>query len=116
MGTEDPNLPGDFRPVDGCVPDWIDINDICGESKRYVGLYAVGGFDVVAINNGRVIYTTTDRDGEFRRRFQGVARNVGFDQPPPVQPAEAVLVLDCEQRRQWIAPRHSAVRFLYGQF
>ena len=120
-GAGDPGLPGDFKPVDGCVPDLINITDICGDAKRYVGLYAVGGFDVVAVNNGRVIYTTADRNGEFRRRFKGVAAHTGFDQPPPPAAAgpsgngDAVLVYDCEQRRQWIAPRHSAVRFLYRQ-
>lgn len=114
MVKDDPNLPGDFTPVDTCLPDWIDIRGICREAKRFVGLYAVGGFDVVAINDGRVIYTTSDRNGEFRRLFRGVARNIGFDQPP-AQPGDAVLVYDCQACRQWIAPRDSAVRFLYRQ-
>ena len=115
------NLPGDFRPVDGCVPEWIDIAGICGESKRFVGLYAINGFEVLAINNGRVIFTTADRNGEFRKRFFGAVKTIGFDEPPGQQAqapssSDAVLVYDCEARKQWIAPRYSAVRFLYQQF
>ena len=38
------------------VPEWIDISAICKDAKRFVGLYAVANFDVVAINNGFTVY------------------------------------------------------------
>ena len=113
MGDSDLELPADFMPVDGCVPEWIDIKEVCSDAKRFVGLYLVDGFNVVAINNGRSIYTTADRDGEFRRRFAGaVAKKaqvfVGGER-------DEVLVYDCDDRREWLAPRTSAVQFLYQQ-
>ena len=109
------DLPGDFTPVDGCVPDWIDIKEICRESKRFVGLYAVNGFNVVAINDGRSVFTTSDRDGEFRKRFEGAAaKKASVIKVGPLE-GDAVLVYDCEQDLQWIAPRNSAVQFLYRQ-
>ena len=107
------DLPGDFMPVDGCVPEWIDIKEVCGDAKRFVGLYLVDGFNVVAINNGRSIYTTADRDGEFRRRFAGaVARKA---QVLAGGERDEVLVYDCDDGKEWIAPRTSAVQFLYQQ-
>ncbi len=110
------DLPVDFKCVDGVVPKWIDIDGICRDSIRFIGMYAIGGFDVIAINNGRVIFTTADKQGEFRRLFHGALKNKGFDEPPAEKGAQdAVLVYDCADRKQWIAPRHSAVRFLYRQ-
>jgi hypothetical protein len=103
-------MPADFRPVDGCVPDWINIREICTDVSRYVGLYALSNVEAVAINNGRAIYTTADRDGEFRANFQ---RIVG--QNAPGLDGTATLVYDCEEHRQWLAPRPSAVKFLYSQ-
>src|SRR5437868_15247851 len=120
MVAENPKVPGDFTPVSGCVPAWIDINEICKEAKRYVGMYVVANFDVVAINNGRAVYTTTDRDGEFRRNFRRVADAIAQDKAQGKSNGAAdqnpTLVYDCEQRQEWLAPRESAVRFLYGQF
>src|SRR6185312_5334065 len=68
----DMSLPNDFRAVDSCVPEWIDIKEICHDAKRYVGLYALSNVDAVAINNGRAIYTTSDRNGEFRAMFNRI--------------------------------------------
>ena len=34
----------------------------------------------------------------------------------PATDASPTLVYDCEERRQWLAPRPSAVKFLYSQF
>jgi hypothetical protein len=113
MGENGTELPGDFTPVDGCVPEWIDIKSVCSEAKRFVGLYLVDGFNVVAINNGRTIYTTADRDGEFRRRFDGMAAQKATIAPP--NDRDTVLVYDCEHRKEWLAPRTSAVQFLYQQ-
>jgi hypothetical protein len=113
MGENGLDLPGDFMPVDGCVPEWIDVKEVCSEAKRFVGLYLVNGFDVVAINNGRSVYTTADRDGEFRRRFaETAARKARLFSGPE---RDEVLVYDCEHRKEWIAPRTSAVQFLYQQ-
>src|SRR5262245_42000900 len=107
------DLPADFMPVDGCVPEWIDIKEICSDAKRFVGLYLVDGFNVVAINNGRSIYTTADRDGECRRLFGGaVAKKAQLFTGGE---RDEVLVLDCDERREWLAPRTSAVQFLYQQ-
>ncbi len=111
-----PNLPGDFKAVSGCVPDWIDIKDICKEAGRYIGLYAIDNMDVVAINNGRTIFTTSDRNGEFRRAFRRIVRQVVPPAADPVPNPGPTLVYDCEAQRQWVAPRPSAVRFLYEQF
>ncbi len=114
MNNESSDLPGDFTPVDGCVPDWIDIPGVCGESPRFVGLYPVNGFNVIAINNGKTIYTTNDRNGEFRRRVEGLTAAVTA--PLRETPEhDKVLVYDCEEERQWLAPRTSAVQFLYRQ-
>lgn len=113
MGDNGTELPGDFMPVDGCVPEWIDVKEVCSEAKRFVGLYMVDGFDVVAINNGRSIYTTADRNGEFRKRFAGAAARKAklFS----AAERDEVIVYDCEDQKQWIAPRTSAVQFLYEQ-
>lgn len=113
MGENGVKLPADFMPVIDCVPEWIDVKEVCAEAKRFVGLYLVDGFDVVAINDGRSIYTTADRNGEFRRRFAGaVARKArvftGTER-------DEVLVYDCDDGKEWIAPRTSAVQFLYRQ-
>ena len=115
MGADNPglDLPGDFKPVSGCVPDWIDIKALCKDAKRFVGLYAIGNMDVVAINNGRTIITAADRNGEFRRNFRQVVSRVYNGEAASAEPT---LVYDCEAQRQWLAPRSSAVRFLYEQF
>ena len=115
MDTNGHELPGDFTPVTGAIPEWVDISAICHDAKRYVGLYAVANFDVVAINSGQCVYTTSDRNGEFRRTLRKV-----IEQYLPTSPEAGdnppTLVYDCEDRREWIAPRQSAVKFLYGQF
>ena len=111
MNGQNSGLPADFRPVTGCVPDWIDIKSICADASRFVGIYALSNVDAVAINNGRAIFTTSDRNGEFRTNFR---RIVG--QHDPNLDGTATLVYDCQDQRQWIAPRPSAVRFLYSQF
>ena len=108
------SLPEDFRPVDGCVPEWIDITEICSDASRFVGIYALSNVEALAINNGRAIYTTSDRNGEFRERFNRVVGQTYRD--AAVVDNSPTLVYDCEQRRQWLAPRPSAVRFLYSQF
>ena len=108
MSGQNSNLPEDFRPIDGCVPEWIDIREICKDAQRYVGIYALSNVDAVAINNGRAIFTTSDRNGEFRRTFRRLCATVNHDDP--------ALVYDCEAHLQWLAPRQSAMRFLYEQF
>ena len=115
MNGQNSGLPSDFRPVTGCVPDWIDIKSICADASRFVGIYALSNVDAVAINNGRAIFTTSDRNGEFRETFDRVVKQTynGGGPPPEGSPT---LVYDCEERRQWLAPRPSAVKFLYGQF
>ena len=115
MGTIGQELPGDFTPVTGVIPQWIDISAICRDAKRYVGLYAVANFDVVAINSGQCVYTTSDRNGEFRRTLRKVIERY---LPAAVHAGDKAptLVYDCEGRREWIAPRESAVRFLFAQF
>jgi hypothetical protein len=114
MADQDLPLPSDFRPVDGCVPEWIDVKEICSDVSRFVGLYSLSNIDAVAINNGKAVFTTADRNGEFRRIFTQVvdqaARELGTVNGP------ATLVYDCEARRQWVAPLPSAVKFLYSQF
>ena len=115
MAQESEQLPGDFLPVSGCIPSWMDIAEICKDVKRFVGLYEIANFDVVAINNGQAVYTTADRDGEFRRNLQRVTPAAGGTGLRSEQKADTV-VYDCEARREWLAPRESAVRFLYGQF
>ena|SRR5687768_8398544 len=118
MNGHQADLPDDFRPVSGCVPEWIDVKEICTDASRYVGIYALSNVEAVAINNGRAIYTTSDRNGEFREKFKKVVSQT-FN-ADPVAAAEmdgtATLIYDCEQQRQWLAPRPSAVKFLYGQF
>jgi hypothetical protein len=108
------DLPEDFRPVDGCVPEWIDIKEICADASRFVGIYALSNVDAVAINNGRAIFTACDRNGEFRETFNRVVRQTYHD--AAVLDGSPTLVYDCEYRRQWLAPRPSAVKFLYSQF
>ena len=120
MNGQNSGVPEDFRPVDGCVPEWIDIREICTDAQRYVGIYALTNVDAVAINNGRAIFTTSDRNGEFREIFNRVVNQAfhnGSGGGGPVGPDGApTLVYDCEERRQWLAPRPSAVKFLYSQF
>lgn len=106
-------MPGDFLPASGCIPDWIDISVVCKDAKRFVGLYAVGNFDMVAINSGQSVYTTADRNGEFRRNLQRVLRQIGA--AAQAQEKAPTVIHDCVARREWIAPRDSAVRFLYQQ-
>jgi hypothetical protein len=116
MTSQGNGLPGDFTPVSGMVPEWIDIGAICKDAKRFVGLYAVANFDVVAINNGRAVYTTSDRNGEFRRNLRRIFGTIKTI-PVPTEPEHvATVVYDCEEHHQWLAPRESAVKFLYEQF
>jgi|SRR6185312_17182158 len=111
------NLPTDFTPITGCVPEWIDIGEICKEAKRFVGLYAMENFDVVAINSGKCVYTTADRNGEFRRNLERYSLLLRPPTPAPLtDPCDPTVVYDCEDRLEWLAPRESAVRFLYSQF
>ena len=109
---DSPRVPPDFTPVKGAVPEWIDVRIICEEAKRFVGLYAITNMDAVAINNGQKVFTTSDRNGEFRKTFRRLAAEVfraaGVDDP--------AVVYDCEEHHQWLAPRQSAMRFLYEQF
>jgi len=115
MAENGHDLPADFVSVSGMFPDWLDLSAICSDAKRYVGLYAVANFDVVAINSGQCVYTTSDRNGQFRRSLKRLieqlkpADSYGTDRGP-------TLVYDCEDRREWIAPRESAMKFLFGQF
>lgn len=112
MNGPNVDLPADFRPVTGCVPEWININEICTDASRYVGIYALSNVSALAINNGKAIYTASDRNGEFRETFKRVVeQNAAVDLD-----GSATLVYDCENRRQWLAPRPSAVKFLYSQF
>jgi hypothetical protein len=109
------DLPDDFRPVSGCVPDWIDFEEICEtDAPRFVGIYTLSNVDAVAINNGRAIFTTSDRNGEFRANFNRVVDQV-YDHGGVNLDGSATLVYDCHERRQWVAPRPSAVKFLYSQ-
>ena len=112
---ENSKLPGDFMPVSGCVPQWIDIGEVCKEAKRFVGLYAVDNFDIVAINSGKAIYTTADLNGEFRRTLNRVIPGPGGSILTARNKPDT-LIYDCEAHQQWLAPRDSAVRFLYQQF
>ncbi|CAA9393054.1 MAG: hypothetical protein AVDCRST_MAG64-1286 [uncultured Phycisphaerae bacterium] len=113
MNGQNSGLPSDFRPVTGCVPDWIDIKSICADASRFVGIYALSNVDAVAINNGRAIFTTSDRNGEFRANFQRVVGQAYRDTVSI--DGSLTLVYDCEEQRQWLAPRPSAVKFLYSQ-
>ena len=113
MNGQNVDLPEDFRPVDGCVPDWIDVKEICDDASRFVGIYALSNVEAVAINNGRAIYTTSDRNGEFKANFNRVIGQAFRDSP--VLDGSPTLVYDCHNRRQWVAPRPSAVKFLYNQ-
>jgi hypothetical protein len=113
MNGQNSGLPADFRPVTGCVPDWIDIKAICAEASRFVGLYALSNVEAVAINNGRAIFTTSDRNGEFRANFNRIVGQAYRDTPDV--DGSLTLVYDCEEQRQWLAPRPSAVKFLYSQ-
>jgi hypothetical protein len=113
MNGENLGLPEDFRPVSGCVPDWIDIKSICADASRFVGIYALSNVDAVAINNGRAIFTTSDRNGEFRANFKRVVGQAYRDTVNV--DGSLTLVYDCEEQRQWLAPRPSAVKFLYSQ-
>lgn len=108
------DLPDDFRPVDGCVPDWIDISAICEDASRFVGIYALTNVEALAINNGRAIYTTSDRNGEFKANFKRIIGQTYRTEAATLD-GLATLVYDCKNRRQWLAPRPSAVKFLYSQ-
>jgi hypothetical protein len=115
MSNRSQDVPSDFVPITGCIPQWIDIGEVCKEAKRFVGLYAVANFDVVAINSGKAVYTTADRNGEFRRNLgRAVPAIAKAELQTDLKPD--TLVYDCESRLEWLAPRSSAVRFLYGQF
>ena len=104
-------MPTDFTPVDGPLPEWIDIKEVCKEAKRFVALHVLSTFNAVAINDGRRVYTASDRGGEFRRMVGRLAGAI-----PRVDPNNAAIVYDCDDRRQWLAPRPSAIRFLSLQF
>ena len=106
-----PTIPADFTLVPVGLPEWIDIQAVCKEAKRFVALHALSTFNAVAINDGQRVFTTSDRGGEFRRLFGRVAGEVAR-----VDPNDAALVYDCESRCQWLAPRPSAIRFLSLQF
>src|SRR5205823_4885889 len=96
-------------------PAWIDVKEICHDAKRYVGLYALSNVEAVAINNGQAIYTTSDRNGEFRALFNRILGELPGEVAAVVN-GSPTLIYDCEERRQWLAPRPSAVKFLYSQF
>jgi hypothetical protein len=115
MDNSGTTVPGDFLPISGCVPQWIDIAEMCKDAKRYVGLYAVASFGIVAINSGMAIYTTADVNGEFRRTLDRVVPGVG-GAVMKTETKPDTVVYDCEAHHQWLAPRESAVRFLYQQF
>lgn len=115
MDGQKVSLPDDFRPVDGCVPEWIDIPSICEDAQRFVGIYALSNVEAVAINNGRAIYTTSDRNGEFKAKFNKVVGEAMRTEAGVVLDGSPTLVYDCHDRRQWLAPRPSAVKFLYDQ-
>jgi len=108
-------VPEDFRPVTGCVPDWIDIKGLCDDAARFVGIYALSNVDAVAINNGKAIFTTADRNGEFRETFNRIIGQTFHDAVAHLN-GTPTLVYDCHAKQQWVAPRPSAVRFLYSQF
>src|SRR6188472_1971298 len=55
------DLPPDFTPVDGPLPEWIDIRQVCKEARRFVALHVLSTFNAVAINDGRRVYTANDR-------------------------------------------------------
>jgi hypothetical protein len=118
MNGHQADLPDDFHPVNGCVPEWINVKEICTDASRYVGIYALSNVDAVAINNGRAIYTTSDRNGEFRANFDKIVTQTFTTDPSAAAAIDGspTLIYDCEQQRQWLAPRPSAVRFLYSQF
>ena len=71
--------------------------------------------DAVAINNGRSIFTASDRNGEFRQIFKRVVDQT-YNGDAAILDGSPTLVYDCEDRRQWLAPRPSAVKVLYSQF
>jgi len=108
-------VPGDFLPVSGCVPQWIDIGEVCKDAKRFVGLYAIANFEIVAINSGKAIYTTADLNGEFRKTLDRIVPG-GEGTVLTTETKPDTVVYDCEAHHQWLAPRDSAVRFLYQQF
>jgi hypothetical protein len=118
MNESQADLPHDFVPISGCMPDWFDIREICSDESRYVGIYALTNVDAVAINNGRAIYTTSDRNGEFRANFNKVVGLTVSGNPTAAAAIDGspTLVYDCEEKRQWLAPRPSAVKFLFSQF
>jgi hypothetical protein len=114
MNGQNTDMPDDFRPVDGCLPDWIDVKEICEDASRFVGIYTLSNVDAVAINNGKVIFTTSDRNGEFRAAFNRVVGKIYQD--AAIFDGSPTLIYDCHEQRQWLAPRPSAVQFLYSQF
>jgi hypothetical protein len=117
MATEMPQVPPDFTPVAGVVPAWINVKAICEDAKRFVGLYAISNVDAVAINNGQKVFTTSDRNGEFRKAFRRLITEVYADNARVTAGVDdPALVYDCEAHHQWLAPRQSAMRFLYEQF
>ena len=103
------DIPNDFQPVSARLPAWIDIKQICEDAKRFVAMHVLSNFNSVAINTGKRVFTTEDRSGEFRRHLTSVC-------PDPSDSADATLVYDCESKRQWVAPRPSAIQFLNAQF
>ena len=109
--NKESDVPSDFTPIPGDLPPWIDIASVCKEATRYVALHALSTFNAIAINDGRRVFTTADRGGEFRRLFRQLAGGV-----PQVVPDDATLVYDCESHLQWVAPKPSAMRFLSLQF
>src|SRR5579871_4428381 len=94
-------VPGDFLPISGCIPPWIDIGEVCKDAKRFVGLYAVGTFDIVAINSGKAVYTTADVNGEFRRTLNRVVPGSG-GAVFKTETKPDTVIYDCEHHHQWL--------------
>ena len=121
-GSPPLEVPHDFTPVAGLIPDWIDIPGVCKEAKRFVALHTLSSFNALAINDGRRVFTADDRGGEFRRLFDRAltAANAAAASRPNgrrvLSDADAALVYDCEKEIQFVAPRSAAIQFLSRQF
>lgn len=111
------DIPNDFSPLPEWLPNWIDVKGICKDARRFVCLHPLSHFGAVAINDGQRVYTTADQRGEFRSGFGRLIDRVVPEVPViRLNTNDAALVYDCESRRQWLAPRSSAIRFLSRQF
>jgi hypothetical protein len=122
VGTGPSQVPSEFTPVPDLLPEWIDIEEVCKEARRFVALHTMSTFNAVAINDGRRVFTANDRGGEFRRLFGRAltaANAIAAAQPNGrrvLKDAEAAIVYDCEKNLQWVAPRPAAIQFLSTQF